>query len=120
MWLAFEVLNVFWICFGFWDVALHCLSWCFHILSLRFCVFPEVPSGGSRGVTAKFDGDTDSDSLKAALVQAIHNASAKNQLDVDVNLDIQSIPILEKTKGFPCCPTIFILFYFFRVAFSVL
>ena len=71
-------------------------------------------------MTANFDGDTDSDSLKAALVQAIHNASAKNQLDVDVNLDIQSIPILEKTKGFPCCPAIFILFYFFRVAFSVL
>ena len=50
-------------------------------------------------MTAKFDGDTDSDSLKTALVQAIHNASAKNQLDVDANVDTKSTAVLEKTKG---------------------
>ena len=65
-------------------------------------------------MTANFDGDTDSDSLKAALVHAIHNASAKNQLDVDANLNIKSIVILEKTKGFPY------LLSFFLISFALL
>ena len=50
-------------------------------------------------LSTAFDGDTNLDTFKIALVHAIHNVSAEKHLDVDKDLDVSDISVFDRKAG---------------------
>ena len=55
-------------------------------------------------LSTAFDGDTNLDTFKIALVHAIHNVSAEKHLDVDKDLDVSDISVFERKAGVYASP----------------
>ena len=68
-------------------------------------------------LSTAFDGDTNLDTFKIALVYAIHNVSAEKHLDVDKDLDVSDISVFERKAG--VCVRLLCLFLslFFLLSF---